>query len=248
MDFQSFESVNSHYDDGGVVYTSGPRKLSPDEETSCIRCGHDAEKAHALGWPAPTMPKPGYIHCPICSPGEVYRAADHNPTYREERARISMEIRDVFFEETQRGIKGGSSSSNGRSKDRKPGDKLIIRAEQGWHGFAPTHDSRTTIIKIQNSDQELNVRIPCYLKDELKNAANHRRVPISIVFKEAVADTLPSLGPNVSRVERGTKRTLLHQMVTAGERAALERECELRKSKMSDLVSEVLTIYFYRNP
>lgn len=245
--FQNFQNVNAHYDDGGHIYTSGPQRLSADEETSCIRCGHDAEKARGLGWPAPTMPKPGYIHCPICSPGEVYKAAEYNPTYREEQARITMEIREVFFEETQRGLRGCGGGSSGRKREQKPGEKLILRPEQGWHGFAPTHDSRTTIIRVQNSDQELNVRIPTYLKTEMKNAAAHRRVPISIVFKEAIGEGLPKLEDSIPSVQRGTPRARIHQLVTAGEKSMIEREAETRSASVQDLVSEVLRIHFQRH-
>lgn len=241
-----FQNDNQHFGEGSIVFTSGVRRLINDETTQCIKCGHDEHKAMVLKVDPPTIPKAGYIHCPLCGP-IAYRADEWNPSYREERARIEMEIREVFFEETQRGVKGASSGSSGRRRERKPGDKLVLRHEQDWHGFAPTHDIRTTTLKVQNSDQELNVRVPRHLKDELKNAASHRRVPISIVFREAVADTLPSL-VTISKIERGTPRSMIHQMVTAGEKGMLEREATARQATMSDLVSEVLTVYFYRNP
>jgi hypothetical protein len=240
---------NRHYQEGAeFIYTSGPRYLEADEETSCIRCGHDAEKARALHLPAPTMPKPGYIHCLLCSPNEVYRAADHNPTHAEERAREHADILEVFYSETRRGIKGGGGGGNGRRREKKPGEKMILRPEQDWHGFAPTHDARAIIIKVQNADVELNLRVPTILTDELRNASEHRRVSKAMVLREALADTLPSLPRIINGVERGTHRSKLHHFVTPGEKGMLDREAADRKVSLNDLFAEVLTVHFYRNP
>lgn len=235
------------FDNGNSIYSGGIRYIKSDEPTSCIRCGHDYEKAIALAQPWPTMPKPGYIHCPLCSPNEVYCAADHNPTHREEQRRIEAEIREVFYEETRRGIKGSSSGSSGRRREKKPGEKITIRVEQDWQGFAPTHDSSLTI-KIQNAEVELNLRIPTTLTDELSSASSHRGVTKATVLREALSETLPSLPPIINGVERGTHRSKIHHFVTAGEKGVLDREASIRKVSLNDLFAEVLSVYFYRNP
>jgi hypothetical protein len=238
---------------GNSLYTGGVRYVTADEPTSCIRCGHDEQKALALGLQPPTMPKPGYIHCPLCSPSEVYCAADHNPTEREERQRISNEIRDVWHEETQRGIKGAGGGGSGRRREKKPGEKITIRYEQAWQGFANGNSAgecsatiTVTSTRFERTDLEMNLRVPTALRDELINAATHRDVAASIVMRDAFSDVLPSIETVTRQKRGGDKGGRIRHLVSAGEKAMLKRESERHGCSLNELAAEVLSLYFYR--
>lgn len=198
------------FNNGNSIYTGGVRYLANDEETTCIRCGHDAEKARALRLPAPTMPKPGYIHCKLCSPDEVYCAADHNPTHREEQRRIEAEIRDCFLEDTRRGEKGGGSSA-GRRREKKPGEKITIRYEQEWQGFINGNGSgeceaTVTVTQVRTALKRLNLSLPAVLKAELERAANAASTDVSFIVRKALdthlaSEDQPALPGTVERAD-----------------------------------------------
>lgn len=238
------------FDNGNSIYSGGIRYIKSDEPTSCIRCGHDYEKAVALAQPWPTMPKPGYIHCPLCSPNEVYCAADYNPTHREEQRRIEAEIREVFYEETRRGGKGGSSGSSGRRREKKPGEKITIRVEQEWQGFANGIGGGIVEVKrIATATERLNLGLPVELADELDFAARERgERNTSSLIREAFDALLRDPESPPVAIESGTARRQVQVRIYADQKQMMDVVTARWLVSPSDMAAHVLTRFLYEDP
>ena len=234
---------------GNSLYTGGVRYITADEPTTCVRCGHDEHKARGLGLLPPTRPKPGYIRCPLCSPQEVYCAAEHDPTHAEEQRRLSAEIREVFAEEGRRGIKGGGSSSAGR-REKKPGEKFTVRFEQEWQGFVNGSAGGSINVKrIATATERLRLDLPRDLADELDFAAIERgERNTSSLIREAFDTLLSDADSQPVAIENGTDRRQVQVRLYADQKQMMDLASARWLVTPSDMATHVLTRFLYENP